>query len=268
MSGLAMCERLASWKPLWVLVVCSTLLLTSCSIPEDTEGTGPPICNEFVERAGPQQTPDDDRVSDASWKELRGDIETAVRWVDRYWEMHFTECFGRPYEPPEVPDFTGREVPGLFDADSVPECGDHPFKTVDNAYYCRVGHFIGWGDEFMKRGEYAGDGWVYTVVAHEWGHAIQGRMPKEYLSEKRELQADCLGSAAIHGANRETAFEWQPGDPREAAYAFLLIGDDKEWEAEDDHGDPLERTWAFQEGRQAGVDGLNACFRIAWNPNR
>ena len=41
--------------------------------------------------------------------------------------------------------------------------------------------------------------WVYLVVAHEWGHAIQYRVPRSLVVRGRELQADCLAATVLPG---------------------------------------------------------------------
>jgi len=48
-----------------------------------------------------------------------------------------------------------------------------------------------------------GRAWVYLIIAHEWGHAIQARLSRRMVSVAAELQADCLAGATLAGAQRD-----------------------------------------------------------------
>ena len=90
-------------------------------------------------------------------------------WTDDYWRHHFEDCFGTEYTPPSVPQYGSQKVLGLYDEDSIASCGDQPYEDDRNAYYCGLDDTMAWGQSYMNVAKTAGDGWVYLVVAHEWG---------------------------------------------------------------------------------------------------
>ena len=108
------------------------------------------------------------------------------------------------------------------------------------------------------------NGYTYVVVAHEWGHAIQERLPeklkeqypKQYPSgQGMELQADCLAGAMLYGAKRDGTLEFDEYDENAVAMAVAQTG--TPWTDRDTHGDAFQRVEAFNDGRNAGI---NACF--------
>ena len=68
-------------------------------------------------------------------------------------------------------------------------------------YYCVAEDYVAWDAALLVDGaDQIGDSWVYLVVAHEWGHAMQARLDPSLVAAADELQADCLGAAALFGA--------------------------------------------------------------------
>jgi predicted metalloprotease len=91
----------------------------------------------------------------------------------------------------------------------------------------------------MRTGYAKGDSWVYLIIAHEWGHAIQNRLKNSLVAQQKELQADCLAGAALYGAaEKDRTPRIEPGD----------------------HGDAFQRIENFSKGRTGGV---KACFTTA-----
>ena len=74
-----------------------------------------------------------------------------------------------------------------------------------------------------------GDSWVYLVVAHEWGHAIQARLEDDLVATAEELQADCLGAAAMYGAVADRTLELEPGDDQELIGSLTTLADQMPW---------------------------------------
>jgi uncharacterized protein len=129
-----------------------------------------------------------------------------------------------------------------------------------NAYYCPSGNFLAWDEDLMRAGyNQIGDAWVYLVIAHEWGHAIQAQLPDRFVSQAVELQADCLAGAALHGAAQEDLVRIEPGDDEEIAQTLATVADDFPWTDESSHGNARQRTAAFQQGVSSGVEG---CLRM------
>ena len=182
-------------------------------------------------------------------EEILGDVDTAESAVDEFWDDHWSEFFSDSYDSPNVV--------GVFDGtdpDSTPTCGGVPL-VVDNAYYCGLGDFLAYDVRLLGRSETLGDAFLYLVVAHEWGHAIQARLDASLVDNRLELQADCLAGAAIYGAARDETLRFEPEDQRELANALSTVADDTPWTSIGDHGNAAERVASFNLGRNDGVAG-------------
>jgi uncharacterized protein len=188
-------------------------------------------------------TPDPDPT------ELAEDVQMAVTAVNGYWAAHFEEVFGRSYHPPQVL--------GVYTQNTAPTCGTER-APMGNALYCDPPEdYVAWAADLLLRGVKEGDGWVYLVVAHEWGHAIQARVNEDLVTVDRELQADCLAAVALYGAARDGTLKFESGDERELTNALAENADQVPWTNSRDHGDAQERIEAFRLGRDGGV---RACF--------
>jgi len=212
---------------------------TTSSAPSD----GSPA--ETTQTAQPTQTaePAVDREA------MQDDEQTAVKAVDGFWRRHFAQQFGQPYRSPRVA--------GSYTGTDGPSCGGEP-SVPFNAFYCQPGDFLAWDEDLMAAGySQIGDAWVYLIIAHEWGHAIQARLDNDLVSVAAELQADCLAGAALQGAADEGVIEIEPGDGEELAKTLAAVADDYPWTKESDHGSAEERTSSFNTGVQGGV---SACI--------
>ncbi|MBB4711619.1 hypothetical protein ACIQNT_06995 [Streptomyces luteogriseus] len=177
------------------------------------------------------------------------DIETAVQGVDAYWDAHWSEFFTQTYVPPTVL--------GEYDGASadVPTCGGEPLDD-DNAQYCATAEdYVAWDTDLMRFGYRYGDAFVYLVVAHEWGHAIQNRLDAQLQTMDAELQADCLAGAELEGAAQDGTVVFEAGDVDEVYTALVRDADKTPWTKEGDHGSASERVDAFTLGQELGVDG-------------
>jgi predicted metalloprotease len=101
--------------------------------------------------------------------------------------------------------------------------------------------------------EKIGDAWVYLIIAHEWGHAIQARLDQSLVSPAAELQADCLAGASLKGAAQDGLIQFEPGDDEEIGKTLSEVADDFPWTSESDHGNAQQRTSAFSQGANGGV---------------
>ncbi|MFD8228002.1 hypothetical protein ACFV16_28045 [Streptomyces massasporeus] len=177
------------------------------------------------------------------------DIETAVQGVDAYWDAHWSEFFTETYISPTVL--------GEYDGASadVPTCDGEPLAD-DNAFYCKTDEdYLAWDTDLMRSGYQYGDAFVYLVVAHEWGHAIQNRLEGELRTLDAELQADCLAGAELDGASRDGTVVFEDGDVDEIRTALVRDADTTPWTQEGDHGSADERVDAFALGQEQGVEG-------------
>ncbi|MEV1242783.1 hypothetical protein ACIBO2_24025 [Nonomuraea sp. NPDC050022] len=177
---------------------------------------------------------------------LQEDIGTAVYAVNRFWSDHWSDYFPGRYSPPRVL--------GSYDGRSPnrPACSGYKMLPY-NASYCTTQHFIAWDINLMRMSYTYGDGLVYQVISHEWSHSIQNRMPPGYLVPQVELQADCMGGAALAGASRDGTLTWERGDSREIAATLRGLSGDTPWTNPRDHGSATERINAFNTGVRYGV---------------
>jgi predicted metalloprotease len=204
-------------------------------------------------------------ASGVTIEELRTDVESAVTIVDEYWAGHWGEYFTGTYTAPTVADVL--DVRGVYDGsdpDLTPTCDGEPLEEF-NAFYCVPEDYVAWDAGLLLAGaDEVGDAWVYLIVAHEWGHAVQARLDSTYIAEAKELQADCLAGAALYGAAADGRLDLEAGDEQEIVNSLSLVSDQMPWTMVADHGDPFQRVQWFNLGRNAGV---NACFDVIADPS-
>ena len=197
-------------------------------------------------------------ASGVTLEELKEDMKGAQDIVDGYWAKHWSDFYTGSYESPTVL--------GLYDgtvADETPTCDGKALEAY-NASYCAPEDFVAWDVNLMVRGaDLIGDTWVYTVIAHEWGHAIQERLDSSLVAEGDELQADCLGAAALFGAAADGTLTIEAGDEKEMVNSLSALADEMAWTSSADHGDPFQRVQWFTLGRNGGV---NACHDVLETP--
>lgn len=230
-------SRTAKWAAT-AAAVLATILIAGCA--GTVAGTAQPVsgATEASSSAGPGAT--------ASEQEVAAEIKDAESVVNQYWTTHWSEFFTGTYTPPQVV--------GLYDGRSpnAPLCGPEKAPPL-NAVYCQPDDFVAWDVQLMTRGYEIGDSWVYLVVAHEWGHAIQARLDQSLTSQASELQADCLAGAVLYGSVADRTLVFEEGDVKEIATALTIVSDETPWTNVTDHGDPFERIGAFDLGRRGGV---------------
>ena len=231
----------------WPFVVLLLVLtLGGCAIEVVPGGPPPPAAGA----ATVEDTAAEDTVVDAvpaadNSDSRTGDERTAVQVVNAFWERWFADR-GRRYVPPDVE--------GGYIGNRGPTCSGEP-SVPGNAYYCPSQNFLAWDENLMRAGyTQIGDAWVYLVIAHEWGHAIQAQLPNRLVSQALELQADCLAGAALQGAADQGLVRIEQGDEQEIAETLSAVADDYPWTDESSHGDAQQRTSAFDQGVSGGVD--------------
>ena len=186
-------------------------------------------------------------IEEVDGDSLAGDVRSAVGVTDAFWRQEFPDVFGRSYRSPRVE--------GGYRGENGPTCGGQP-SVAFNAFYCPAQDFLAWDDNLMAAGyQQIGDAWVYLIIAHEWGHAIQAQLPARYVSPAVELQADCLAGAALQGAADQGLVRIEPGDDEEIATTLEAVADDYPWTDQGSHGNARQRIAAFRAGVSRGVDG-------------
>jgi predicted metalloprotease len=186
-----------------------------------------------------------DPIDQVDADSLAGDERTAVAVTDAFWKQAFPDAFGRSYRSPRVK--------GGYRGEDGPTCGGEP-SVAFNAFYCPSEDYLAWDENLMAAGyQQIGDAWVYLIIAHEWGHAIQARLQRDQVSVQAELQADCLAGATLFGAAERGLVQLEPGDTEELSRTLAAVADDFPWTKESDHGDARERASSFNRGAQGGV---------------
>jgi uncharacterized protein len=214
------------------LVVLAAVLVGGCGVTVDDNGSGD-------DPSGSSQP-----IDQVDRADLDGDERDAVDAVDAYWRAVFQETFGRDYRSPEVR--------GGYLGEDGPTCGGEP-SVPFNAFYCPSEDFLAWDENLMAAGyEQIGDAWVYLIIAHEWGHAIQARLRADQVSVAAELQADCLAGATLFGAADRGLLRFERGDIEELQQTLVAVADDFPWTKESDHGDAEQRIDAFNTGAEGG----------------
>ncbi|GII53136.1 hypothetical protein Pth03_15250 [Planotetraspora thailandica] len=186
------------------------------------------------------------RQCDATGEDFAGDVELARCLTERFWARRFQES-GGTYTP--VDRFVA------YAGDDGPDCGGQP-SVPNNAFYCPSGHFIAydarWLEAMYNR---MGDGAVYVVIPHEFGHAVQAQLAGDFqFNVQRELQADCYAGATLSGLIQEGMIKADDGDDTELLANLAAAGDPTDaWWAPDAHGTPAQRQTSFVEGYQRGT---------------
>jgi uncharacterized protein len=173
------------------------------------------------------------------------DERIAASAVDRFWKRHFAEHFGGSYHSPlVVGGYLGRRGPSCN--------GRRPIPL--NAFYCKSADFLAWDQDLMGAGyRKIGRAWVYLIIAHEWGHAIQARVSRRLLSVAAELQADCLAGVELAGVHRDGVLVGEPEDADQIGRTLTALADDSPWTRRQDHGDAAQRIGAYRRGWLGGV---------------
>jgi predicted metalloprotease len=173
-----------------------------------------------------------------------------VQVTSDYWNRHWSQNFTGPYSAPKVT--------GLYDSRRAPiPCQSWGgVSTSNNAWYCSTTDAVGFDVPFMQRVFQLGNTFLYLVVAHEWGHAIQQRLDSRLVSQAKELQADCFAGAVLYGAAADGKLKWENGDTQELARDLTNVADKYPWTKVGDHGSPTQRINSFGTGK----GGPKACF--------
>jgi uncharacterized protein len=174
-------------------------------------------------------------------------IAATLGLLEQYWRTELPRLGGR-YQP--LKGYTYYRS----DEGQGPRCGDEP-APPNNAFYCPAGDFIAWDESGLLIPYYVqgGDFSAAFVLAHEFGHAVQARLPKQApLGLLRELQADCFAGAWSRWVAQRKLLD--PGDLDEATLAVFIARDvpGTPWTDPRAHGSGFQRTRAFGDGYEAG----------------
>jgi predicted metalloprotease len=187
------------------------------------------------------------------YQEYSRTLEGVIRSLQDYWSQALPSSFGATYSGPS------RYVYYRSDGAPGPTCGGQP-APPKNAFYCPTGDFLAWDETGLMIPYYVSDGDFAAafVLAHEFGHAMQARLPaQQQLGVVTELQADCFaGTWSRHVQDQGLL---SAGDLDEATFAVFSARDVPGTAFTDPgaHGTGFERTRAFTDGYEGGP---TACF--------
>ena len=245
--------KLEGWKAFCIGIIVTAMLAGCTNVKPTEEPPVPPSTDEPIGEPPlppttlelPPAFPTIDPALEAKKDELEGDASVAVEVVNGFWARHWAEFFPDQgsYRPPDYAlGYKGSENP---------VCGGYHEDMSENAYYCAGENYIAWDwGLILGQGLHEAilDSFVWFVIAHEWGHAIQNRLDLSLVPIDYELQADCLAAAALHGG---------AADRDEIALALRSLENEVEWGNSSTHGSAEERVDGYLLGE---VDGVKGCL--------
>jgi predicted metalloprotease len=275
-----------------VLALVALVLLSGCGLlPGDADGTPRERLREAVDQARSAIEAEVERAVDEAKRQERGEsgdvgasrpprvdairtdtntafdydeytrtLEQVLASLDRYWSRALPASFGVPYTAP------ARYVYYRPEEGAGPRCGREK-APPRNAFYCPPGDFIAWDETGLMIPYYvqSGDFAAAFVLAHEFGHAMQARLPRqEPRGVLNELQADCFAGAWARSVQEEGLLE--AGDLDEATLAVFSARDVPGTPFTDPaaHGTGFERTRAFADGYEEGPTRCAPAPRGEW----
>ena len=208
----------------------------------------------------------------------------ALADLNAYWTEQFPTTFDQPFTPLAGGYYS--VDPNDLDPAQYPNgqigCGEPPESVENNAFYCDAnpeypnGDAIQYDRAFLGElafGSGGSEGYgrfiPALVMAHEFGHAVQGRVGYPFqTSIAIETQADCYAGTwtkwvADGDAPHNTI---RPAELDDVLRGYLLLRDPVGTGRNEDeaHGSYFDRVSAFQQGFD---EGPTAC-RDAFGPGR
>lgn len=235
--------------------VCSALaavalLLTACGGQQSNNqqsGASAPKPSEFV------------ALPDISDVKIHGDeddpinkmVMHAIADLETYWAEHYPEVYGTEFKPIEGGYYAVYPSTG-----ELPPCASEPGDIAGNAFYCYTQDVVAWDAEGLMPDLQSkfGDFVIPVVMAHEFGHAIQGRADVEGRTVTKELQADCFAGAWSKHALDDQVFDVNAAELDSALAGVLDLRDSPGTSKLDPnaHGSGFDRVGAFQDGFSNG----------------
>jgi predicted metalloprotease len=237
--------------------LCSVLALAGCSV----------VVLGRPSPAGPSISdvpPGEVRIEGATDDPIDELARNALADLQTYWGEQFPDVFGEEFTPLQGGYFS--VDPDSTDPRERVGCGELAREVENNAFYCQSpgtpnSDSITYDRAFL--GELARDYGRFIpalVMAHEFGHAVQGRVGMPQASILAETQADCFAGAwtAWVAAGKADHSELQPDELDQLLRGYFLLRDPVGTSPgqQQAHGSFFDRVSAFQEGFD---DGPTAC---------
>lgn len=253
-------------------------LVAACSGGLDIELTAtrpaaPPTTDAPTTTDAPRTTADDDDdptsttadVVDVPEDPPEGDlsyadaIERSIEDIQVFWRAEYPAVYDA-----EFTELEGGIYAASSDSEDLPGCGEPStdYDTVQgNAFYCPLGDFIMYDDEglFPQIYDAYGPFVLSTVLAHEFGHAVQFRADVREASIIMEQQADCFAGAWtrwIDDDRSTTGLEIGTDALNDAIAGFIAFKDPTGLVSADQegaHGSAFDRVSAFRDGYEGGA---------------
>ncbi|SDO22064.1 Putative neutral zinc metallopeptidase [Klenkia soli] len=243
-------------------IVSAALLLTGCGttlVPGRASSAEPPITDV---------APADFPITGAAETEADVTARNSLADLNDFWAQTFPEVYGEDF-----PALTGGYFsvdPGDVDESQYPDgeigCSSAPEEVEQNAFYCPPDSgtsnedSISYDRAFLQElGDQFGRFLPALIMAHEFGHAVQGRVgyPADDTSINTETQADCFAGAwtrwvADGNASHETIRAPELDDLL-AGYYVVRDPPGTDPAAEQAHGSYFDRVSAIQDGFDGGA---------------
>lgn len=247
------------------------IVAASCSsgldLVQSASGFDQPSESEPPSETGGNSTPttsnktSTDATSTSGVRSYADVLKLSIVDIQEFWRLKMPEVFGAAYKP--IPNssmypYDSRNLP--------PPCGGEQPRYQEiagNAFYCADANYIAWDDGqlFPKLSQEFGTFAVALVLAHEWGHAVQGQLglvDRSTSTVLLEQQADCFAGAWTRRiADGESALLELGDSSLDGALAGLLAFRDEPGMlgAGDDgaHGSGFDRVRAFRDGYEKSL---------------
>jgi predicted metalloprotease len=198
---------------------------------------------------------------DTSGIEINGDASDpvnklaieAIADLQDYWGKEYPNLYGSDYEP-----VAGGFYAVIPSSGDLPPCASASEDISGNAFYCSTKDVVAWDAEVLlpELKDKYGDFVIPVVLAHEWGHAVQGRSNFTARTVTKELQADCFAGAWARHAKDDGVFDVTAAGLDTALAGILDLRDTPGTSNIDPnaHGSGFDRVSAFQDGFDNGTE--------------
>ncbi|GAA5109507.1 neutral zinc metallopeptidase [Haloechinothrix salitolerans] len=227
------------------------------AIPLDVTKVGGFDVTHFESGLKPDAPAPDVTVENASSDEVDTLATATIADLNDYWGETLPADFGMEFEP----------VSRLISYDSSTDAIPTPCGTLNqpNAFFCERGDIVAWDRGVLLRGMMAKFGRLapVTVMAHEYGHAVQHRLGDKAgitagtTSIVKELQADCFTGSYLRWvvADNSAYLRVSTAEGLNASLSSLYFVRDAPGMLHGEqgaHGTSFDRAYAFQEGFERG----------------
>jgi len=243
-------------------ILALALALTGCSTTT-VRGQASPAAPPITDVA-----PADFPITGAAETEADVTSRNALADLVDFWSQTFPEVYGEDFAPLSGGYFS--VDPGDVDESVYPGgeigCSSEPQEVEQNAFYCPpdVGasneDSISYDRAFLQElGDQYGRFLPALIMAHEFGHAVQGRVgyPADDTSINVETQADCFAGAWTRWVADGNAAHESIRAPEldDLLVGYFIVRDPPGTGAEEDqaHGSYFDRVSAIQDGYDGGA---------------